>query len=97
MRIVMAKTCAITGKHSTVGRKYSNRVRATQYNPVNFQRAGGQTTKKLRRKANLQTKTYFIPEIGKKIKLTVSAKGIRTINKLGVFQALRKAGIITAK
>jgi large subunit ribosomal protein L28 len=93
----MAKTCAITGKHSTVGRKYSNRVRATQFNPVSFQRAGGQTTKKVRRKANLQKKTYFVPEVGKKVTLTVSTKGIRTINKLGVFQALRKAGIITAK
>lgn len=91
----MAKVCAITGKHSVVGRRYSNRVRATKFNPVNFQTNSNQTTKNVRRKANLQKKTYFIPEIGKKVTITVSAKGIRTINKLGPFQALRKAGIVT--
>lgn len=92
----MAKVCAITGKHSTVGRRYSNRIRATEFNPVKFQTSNNQTTKKVRRKANLQKKTYFIPEIGKKVTITVSAKGIRTINKLGPFQALKKAGIIKA-
>ena len=78
------KTCAITGKSSLVGGKYSNRVRATQYNP----------TGKVRRKANLQAKTYFIPELGKKMRIIVSAAGIRTINKLGVYTAFRKAGLV---
>ncbi len=80
----MTKECAVTGKSSQVGGGYSNRVRATQYNPVG----------KRRRYANLQKKTLFIPEIGKKLKLTLSARAIKTINKNGAYKVLKKAGVI---
>ena len=45
----MAKECAITGKSSQVGGGYSNRTRATQYNP----------TGKRRRYANLQKREFM--------------------------------------
>jgi len=80
----MAKECAITGKRSRVGGGYSNRTRATQFNP----------TGKRRRHVNLQKKTIFVPEINKKVTITVSTKGIKTINKNGAFKTLKKAGII---
>lgn len=81
----MARTCAITGKSSLVGGGYSNRVRATKFNPTGLRR----------RYANLQTKTYTIPELdNQKVKLTVSVKGMRTIAKKGVFKALKDANII---
>jgi large subunit ribosomal protein L28 len=80
----MAKVCDITGKTSQVGGGYSNRVRATKFNP----------TGKRRRQVNLQSKTLFIPELGKKIRVTVSAKGLKTMKKRGAFQTLKKAGII---
>lgn len=80
----MANTCAITGKTSIVGGGYSNRTRATKFNP----------TGKRRRHVNLQKKTLFVPEIGKKITIVVSAKGIKTIQKRGAFKTLKKAGII---
>ena len=80
----MAKQCAITGKTSIVGGGYSNRVRATKFNP----------TGKRRRYANLQTKTYTVPELDKKITLTVSTRGMKTITKKGVFKAFKDAGII---
>lgn len=82
--LVMAKKCVITGKTSQVGGGYSNRVRATQFNPTGLRR----------RYANLQEKSLFIPEIGKKVKITVSARGLRTIEKNGAFKALKKAGVI---
>ncbi len=80
----MAKQCAITGKSSKVGGKYSNRVRATQFNP----------TGKRRRKANLQKKKVFVPEEEKTYTITVSAKGIKTIAKKGAYRALKDAGIL---
>lgn len=80
----MAKVCAITGKSSIVGGGYSNRVRATKFNP----------TGKRRRHANLQKKTYFVPELNQKITLTVSAKGMKTIAKKGIFQALKDAELV---
>ena len=80
----MAKQCAITGKTSIMGGGYSDRVRATKFNP----------TGKRRRYANLQTKTYTVPELDKKITLTVSTRGMKTITKKGVFKAFKDAGII---
>lgn len=80
----MAKKCMVTGKSSQVGGRYSNRTRATRFNP------GG----KKRRYANLQKKTLYIPEIGKKLKLTLSTRAIKTINKNGAYKTLKEAGII---
>jgi large subunit ribosomal protein L28 len=80
----MARVCAITGSKSQVGGGYSNRTRATKFNP----------TGKRRRQVNLQKKTLFIPELGKKITLTVSTKAIRTMQKRGAFVTLKKAGLV---
>jgi large subunit ribosomal protein L28 len=80
----MAKTCQITGKKSIVGGGYSNRTRATQFNPIG----------KTRRYPNLQSKKIFVPELGKSVKVTVSTSGLRTITKNGAYKTLKKAGLI---
>ena len=66
------------------GGRYSNRTRATQFNPCG----------KARRYPNLQKKTVYIPELKKSIRLNVSARGMRTIEKNGAFKALRDAKLI---
>jgi len=78
------KQCPVTKKQSQIAGGYSNRTRATQYNP----------TGKRWMHPNLQKKTFFIPEIGKKITLKLSAKAIKTISKNGAFAVLKKAGLI---
>lgn len=80
----MAKDCAVTGKKSRVGGGYSNRTRATQFNP----------TGKRRRQVNLQKKTIFVPELKKSVTVNVSTKALRTIQKNGAYQTLKKAGLI---
>ncbi len=80
----MAKECQITGKKSRVGGGYSNRTRATQFNP----------TGKRRRQVNLQTKKIFVPELEKNVKVRVSTKGLKTIAKNGAYTTLKKAGLI---
>lgn len=80
----MARDCAVTGKSSLVGGRYSNKTRATQFNPCG----------KVRRKANLQKRKVYIPELDKTVTLTLSAKAIKTISKRGAFQTLKKAGVI---
>lgn len=80
----MAKACAITGKTSQVGGRYSNRTRATQFNPC------GDT----RRYANLQKKKIFVPELNKSFNLTLSTRAIKTIQKKGAYATLKEAGII---
>ncbi len=81
---IAMKVCAITNKSSIVAGGYSNRVRATKYNP----------TGKVRKYANLQKKHVFVPELKKTFILTLSARGIRTINKKGAYLALKDAGVI---
>lgn len=67
-----------------MGGRYSNRTRATQFNPCG----------KVRRQANLQKKRVFVPELGKTIIMTVSTKALRTIAKNGAYNTLKKAGLI---
>ena len=80
----MARVCDITGKKSQVGGGYSNRTRATKFNPTGARR----------RQVNLQTKTLFIPELNKKVTVRVSAKGLKTMKKRGAFLTLKKAGLV---
>ncbi len=84
MPLHMTKVCAITKRSSLMGGRYSNETRATQYNPVG----------KVRRYANLQTKKIYIPEIGKSVRLTVSTRALKTIQKKGAYATLKKAKVI---
>ncbi|MDQ1299645.1 MAG: large subunit ribosomal protein [Patescibacteria group bacterium] len=83
----MARECAVTGKSTQVGGRYSNRTRATQFNP----------TGKVRRQANLQKRRIFVAELGKMLLVDISAKGMRHIKKNGAFATLKKAGVIKIK
>lgn len=67
-----------------MGGGYSNRTRATQFNPTGSRR----------RFANLQKKRIFVPELNKSFTLTLSAKGLKTIQKNGAYATLKKAGVI---
>jgi large subunit ribosomal protein L28 len=67
-----------------MGGRYSNRTRATQYNPCG----------KVRRYPNLQKKKIYIPELKKSINLTISTRALKTIQKHGAFKTLKKAGLI---
>ena len=80
----MAKQCQITGKKTQIGGRYSNRTRATQFNPCG----------KTRRQPNLQKKRIFVPELGKTVTVNVSTKALRTIAKNGAYDTLKKAGLI---
>jgi len=80
----MAKICAITKKTSIVGGGYSNRIRATKFNP----------TGKVRKQVNLQKKRVFVPELNRTVTITVSTQGLRTMAKNGVYKTLKKARLI---
>ena len=80
----MAKVCAVTQKGSKMGGGYSNRTRATQFNPTGM----------VRKYANLQKKKIYIPELKKTINLVISTRALKTIQKHGAFKTLKKAGLI---
>lgn len=80
----MANKCDITGKKVQIGGKYSNRTRATQFNPSG----------KTKRSPNLQKKRVYVAELGKSVTVKVSTKGLRTIAKNGAFKTLSAANLI---
>lgn len=80
----MANKCEITGKKPLVGGRYSNRTRATQFNPSG----------NVRRNPNLQKRKLFVPELGKNVTVKVSTKALRTIAKNGIYKTLKRAKLI---
>ncbi len=71
----MSRICQITGKKPIVGHHVSH------------------SNIKTKRwfYPNIQEKKFFIPEENRWIKLRVSAKGMRIINKKGVLQSIKDA------
>jgi large subunit ribosomal protein L28 len=80
----MAKVCEITKRGSIVGGGYSNRTRATKFNP----------TGAVRKYVNLQKKKIYVPELKKSFTLTISTRALKTIQKNGAYATLKKAGVI---
>jgi len=80
----MAKKCPVMNKGSMMAGGYSNRTRATQFNPTGM----------VRKYPNLQKKRIYVPELKKTISLTLSTRAIKTIQKRGAHSVLKKAGII---
>ena len=71
----MSKVCQITGKAVITGNNVSKSNRHTRRT---FE-------------PNLQDKRFFVPSEDKWVKLRVSAKGIRIINKIGIEEAMKRA------
>jgi large subunit ribosomal protein L28 len=80
----MTKVCAITKRSSIMTGGYSNRTRATQFNPIG----------KSRKYANLQKKRIYVPELKKTVILTLSTRALKTIQKNGAYATLKKAKLI---
>lgn len=80
----MAKVCPITNKSSQLQGGYSNRTRATKFNPTGI----------VRKYANLQKKKIYIPELKKSVTMELSTRAIKTMQKNGVYATLRKAKLV---
>ena len=73
----MSRICKITGKRPRVANHVS--------------KANNKT--KRRQFPNLQSKKVFLPELGKNIRLKLSVKAIKTIDKYGLLTYLKKKGL----
>ena len=71
----MSRVCQITGKKAMIGNNVSHSKRRT----------------KRKFDVNLFKKKYYIPTEDRWVSLTVSAAGMRTINKNGIATALKNA------
>lgn len=73
--LVMSRICDLTGKHAITGNKVSHSNRKTRR----------------RFNPNLHVKKFFLPETGEWITLKVSTSALRTINKIGITEAITRA------
>jgi large subunit ribosomal protein L28 len=80
----MAKICPVTKQGSKVAGGYSNRIRATKFNP----------TGNVRKQSNFQKKRIFVPELNRTVTVVLSTKGMRTVTKNGAYKTLKAAGVI---
>ena len=87
----MSKVCSIRGSKVRIGRRIHRSGLAKKKGGI-----GRHVTKTVKRTVtpNLQTKRIFVPELDRYIKLKLSAKAIKTINKNGAYVTLKKAGLI---
>ena len=87
----MARVCSIRGSKVRVGRKIHRSGLAKKKGGI-----GRHVTKQVKRLVtpNLQSKRIYVPELDRYIKVKLTAKAIRTINKNGAYATLKKAGLI---
>ena len=70
----MSRVCVLTGKKAMVGNNVSHAMNKT----------------KRRFNVNLFTKRFYLPEEDRWITLKVSTSAIKTINKIGITEAINR-------
>ena len=70
----MSRVCELTGKRPIVGHNVSH----------------SNVKSKRRFLPNLHKKRFYVPETGEWITLKVSSKALKCINKLGIYQYVKK-------
>lgn len=75
MMSAMSQQCQILGPHASSGNRVSHSQRKT----------------KRTFSPNLQRKRYWVPSLKRHVTLTVSAKGIKTISRVGIESAIAQA------
>ncbi|MCB8925629.1 MAG: 50S ribosomal protein L28 [Ardenticatenaceae bacterium] len=73
----MARKCKISGKGPLVG------------NNVSF----SQKKTKRRFLPNIQTKRIFVPELDRHVRIKMSVRAMRTVDKIGLMPYLKKQGL----
>jgi large subunit ribosomal protein L28 len=72
----MSKVCQVTGKRPLVGNNVSHANNKT----------------KTRSLPNIQRHRYWVPSLGRFVRLRVSAHGIRIINRRGIERVIAEMG-----
>ena len=76
----MSRVCEVCGKKPSIGNNVSHANNKTKHVFM----------------ANLQSKKIYIPEKKKFVRIKVSTRMIRTIDKLGLHAAMKKFGVTFA-
>ena len=89
----MSKVCSITGSKVTRGSIIHRRGMAKKKGGV-----GRHVTKNVPRtfSPNLHHRRIWVPELKRFVRIRVTARGMKTLNKNGAYATLQKAGVVPA-
>lgn len=87
----MSRTCSVSGAHPKMGNRIHRSGLAKKKGGV-----GRHVTKVVRREIspNLQIKRIWVPELGRHVRVKVTARVIRTMAKNGAYRTLKAAGLV---
>lgn len=87
----MAKVCQITGVGVTRGHHIHRSGKAKKEGGI-----GKHITKRVKRVIfpNLREKRIWVQELGKFVRVKLSARALKTLDKNGAFKTLKAAGLI---
>ncbi len=90
---VMSKVCSITGAKVSRGSIIHRRGMAKKKGGV-----GRHVTKNVPRTftPNLHETRVWVPELRKYVRVKLTARALKTLNKNGAFATLKKAGLVSA-
>ena len=87
----MPRVCQITGRRTQKGNKVARRGLPKKTGGIGLKTTG------IRRrtfKPNLQRKRLWVPELGQWIRVRISTRALKTIDREGPYRVLVRAGII---
>lgn len=89
--IIMSRVCSIRGSRVRIGGRIHRSGLAKKKGGI-----GRHVTKVVKRSVspNLQTKRIWVPELGRYVRVKLSARALKTVNKNGAFVTLKKAGLV---
>lgn len=87
----MPRQCQITGAKVTTGNHIHRSGKAKKLGGI-----GRHVTKRVKRKIhpNIQDKNIWVPELDKFVKVRITMRALKTINKNGAYKTLVEAGIL---
>ena len=89
----MSKVCSITGSRVTRGSTIHRRGMAKKKGGV-----GRHVTKNVSRtfSPNLHEHRIWVPELRRYVRIKLTARAMKTLNKNGAYATLKKAGLVSA-
>ena len=76
----MSRVCKLSGKRSLVGNRVSHAKNRT----------------KVRLLPNVHNKKLYVPSLGKFVKIRISTRALKTVNKIGIEAYCAKVGMVLA-
>ncbi|QSR86733.1 50S ribosomal protein L28 [Candidatus Methylacidiphilum infernorum] len=87
----MPRICPILDKRPACGRKIIRKGKAKKKGGIGLHTTGNTPRLFL---PNLRNKKVYVPELAKKVRLRISARGLKTLMKKGTYTILKEKGLI---